>query len=236
MSDLVKMEGITDLTKIGAELISQGAEAKTFKLNYFGMECIIKERFVKTYRHPTLDSKISNKRILQEIRSLNKCKKNGIDVPGLLFVDIVQTRIMMEFVNGITVKQFLYNNCENNYQNTQTPEIIRICREIGQQVCKIHDLNLIHGDLTTSNILLRTSTNNSTVFIDFGLSYTSTLAEDKAVDLYVLERAFISTHPNSESLFNEILQSYKDSSKNSPSVINRLDQVRLRGRKKLAFG
>ena len=32
------------------------------------------------------------------------------------------------------------------------------------------------------------------VLIDFGLSYNNTLAEDKAVDLYVLERAFTSAH------------------------------------------
>ena len=31
--------------------------------------------------------------------------------------------------------------------------------------------------------------------IDFGLSYVKNSAEDKAVDLYVLERAFVSTHP-----------------------------------------
>ena len=44
--------------------------------------------------------------------------------------------------------------------------------------------------------------------IDFGLSYVSTLAEDKAVDLYVLERAFASTHPDSEPLFTSVLTAY----------------------------
>jgi len=34
--------------------------------------------------------------------------------------------------------------------------------------------------------------------IDFGLSSNSTMIEDRAVDLYVLERAFISTHPNTQ--------------------------------------
>lgn len=34
----------------------------------------------------------------------------------------------------------------------------------------------------------------SQVLIDFGLSFTSTLPEDKAVDLYVLERALLSMH------------------------------------------
>jgi len=37
--------------------------------------------------------------------------------------------------------------------------------------------------------------------IDFGLSFVSGKIEDKAVDIYVLKRAFISTHPGSEDLF-----------------------------------
>lgn len=46
------------------------------------------------------------------------------------------------------------------------------------------------------------------VLIDFGLSFQSGLVEDKAVDLYVLERAFSSTHPQSEPLFAAILDAY----------------------------
>lgn len=46
------------------------------------------------------------------------------------------------------------------------------------------------------------------VLIDFGLAYTSTLVEDKAVDLYVLERAFSSTHPDAEPLFASVLAAY----------------------------
>ena len=40
--------------------------------------------------------------------------------------------------------------------------------------------------------------------IDFGLSFQEGVAEDKGVDLYVLERAFLSTHPNTEKLFAEV--------------------------------
>ena len=65
---------------------------------------------------------------------------------------------------------------------------------IGKQLAEMHSLDLIHGDLTTSNMLLRP--NGSLVWIDFGLSYISNLPEDKAVDLYVLERAISSTHPD----------------------------------------
>lgn len=68
----------------------------------------------------------------------------------------------------------------------------------------MHDCDVVHGDLTTSNIMVRrvneSDQYNSVVFVDFGLGAMKATPEDKAVDLYVLERAFISTHPNSESL------------------------------------
>ena len=65
---------------------------------------------------------------------------------------------------------------------------------MGKTINKVHDLGIIHGDLTTSNMIIRND--KQIVLIDFGLSYYKDSAEDKAVDLYVLERAFKSTHPH----------------------------------------
>jgi len=82
---------------------------------------------------------------------------------------------------------------------------------LGKMLARLHACNIVHGDLTTSNIMVRDNeeggattaggdagATTSLVLIDFGLSYSSTLLEDKAVDLYVLERAFLSTHPGTE--------------------------------------
>eukprot|EP00126_Sphaerothecum_destruens_P010737 Sdes_comp20798_c0_seq7m17087 len=106
---------------------------------------------------------------------------------------------------------------------------------IGVLVAKLHRENIIHGDLTTSNMLLEGNSENI-ILIDFGLSYVSSLAEDKAVDLYVLERAFASTHPKSENLFAHVLKAYKNHYPDSKAVLSRLDEVRLRGRKKICIG
>lgn len=73
-------------------------------------------------------------------------------------------------------------------------------------------------------------------FIDFGLSFVSSNNEDKAVDLYVLEKAVISAHPNFENLVRRILNEYKQASKKGDAVLEKLHQVRSRGRKRLAFG
>ena len=77
---------------------------------------------------------------------------------------------------------------------------LKLAYRIGQTVATLHDNTVIHGDLTTSNMILRDNDPEQLVMIDFGLSYTSTMEEDKGVDLYVLERALISTHPLSQKL------------------------------------
>ena len=69
-----------------------------------------------------------------------------------------------------------------------------IAQKMGEAIAKMHDANIMHGDLTTSNMMIR-SGSESLVMIDFGLSFISAMSEDRAVDLYVLERAFQSTHP-----------------------------------------
>lgn len=93
----------------------------------------------------------------------------------------------------------------------------------------------MHGDLTTSNMMLRTD-DDVLVLIDFGLAYNSTNPEDKAVDLYVMERAFTSAHSEREGLFKVVLQAYKDSSKQHCPVFNRFAEVRMRGRKRTMVG
>jgi TP53 regulating kinase-like protein len=78
--------------------------------------------------------------------------------------------------------------------------------------------------------------------IDFGLSKSTTSVEEQAVDLYVLERALLSTHPDlPEHFFDKVLESYasvanKASEKVSQSTLQRLEQVRQRGRKRECFG
>ncbi|KAL6079387.1 non-specific serine/threonine protein kinase [Balamuthia mandrillaris] len=209
-------------------LISQGAEARVYETRFFGKRAIVKERFSKQYRHPTLDKKLNESRITQEARCLMKSKKAGVAVPALYFVDTNALRIYMEYVEGQTVKHWLFAHPEET-DNQQLAEAI------GQSVARLHSLGVVHGDLTTSNMVL--ADDFKLVLIDFGLSYVSrNPEEDQAVDLYVLERAFLSTHPNSETLFEGVLRAYKRTAKNGNGVISRLTIVRQRGRKKLAFG
>jgi TP53 regulating kinase-like protein len=114
-----------------------------------------------------------------------------------------------------------------------------IAQEIGKVLGKLHANNIIHGDLTTSNMLLINNGKDipTVVLIDFGLSHVESSIEDKGVDLYVLERALISTHANIDRLFQAILSTYmKENKKESREVLKKLDEVRARGRKRTMVG
>ncbi|KAI9275850.1 tp53rk protein-like protein [Phascolomyces articulosus] len=217
------------------KLIKQGAEARVYHLPTFltiQEGCIAKERFAKTYRHPDLDRTLTARRVIQEARCLQKCKKSGMDTPTVYLVDIPEATIYMECVVGETVKQRLLSNQSNYYADLDQESM---AEKIGTSLAKMHAQDVVHGDLTTSNLMLRDN-NGSLVVIDFGLSYVSVLPEDKAVDLYVLERAFSSTHPKTEDLFASILEHYAKGYKKSRTILTKLDEVRLRGRKRSMIG
>ncbi|CAN0898503.1 EKC/KEOPS complex subunit bud32 [Linum grandiflorum] len=170
-------------------LIKQGAKARVFESNFVGRRCVVKERFSKKYRHPTLDAKLTLKR-LNEARCMTKARRLGVSTPVLYAVDTILHSLTFDFVDGAAVKDVLL---EFGSKGVVEERLDDIAVQIGDAIAKLHDGGLIHGDLTISNMLIRNGTNRLVV-IDFGLSFTSTLPEDKAVDLYVLERALLSMH------------------------------------------
>lgn len=141
---------------------------------------------------------------------------------------------MEEIEGSVTVRDYIQSIMETE----KTPQsLFALAKTIGQVLARMHDEDLIHGDLTTSNMLLKPPVEQlNIVLVDFGLSFVSGLPEDKGVDLYVLEKAFLSTHPNTDTVFEAFLKSYSTSSKNSKPVLKKLDEVRLRGRKRSMVG
>lgn len=159
----------------------------------------------------------------------------GISAPVVFFVDYASNCLYMEEIEGsVTVRDYIQSTMENE----KTPQsLLGLAKTIGQVLARMHDEDLIHGDLTTSNMLMKPPLEQlDIVLIDFGLSFISALPEDKGVDLYVLEKAFLSTHPNTETVFEAFLKSYSTSSKKARPVLKKLDEVRLRGRKRSMVG
>lgn len=92
----------------------------------------------------------------------------------------------MEYIVGIKLKDHI-----NKSNKEEAENIIKLLALI---IKKLHSFNIIHGDLTTSNMIYQED--GSIVLLDFGLSTMNGSVEDKAVDLYLFERAFVATHPH----------------------------------------
>ncbi|KAL7752743.1 serine/threonine-protein kinase bud32 [Sorochytrium milnesiophthora] len=215
------------------EILQQGAEARIYSTSFCSAPAITKQRFRKTYRHATLDARLTRTRLTQEARSLRKARLAGVATPYVYFVDLENMCITMELVPGATAKQWLLQSAaaRSHAQRSQLYDAL------GTAIANMHNVDLIHGDLTTSNVLVRDGEQVAICMIDFGLAYTSTLHEDKAVDLYVLERAIKSTHPQQEpEMMDELLVAYTRVCKQSKAVMAKLEDVRMRGRKRSMIG
>jgi len=192
-------------------IVAQGAEAILYRED----DILIKERIKKGYRIKELDEKLRKRRTRSEAKLLREARSIGIAVPNI--TDESESLIKMSFIKGKRIKEILD---ENNY------------KEIGEKIAKsvviLHDHNMIHGDLTTSNMILK---NNEIYFIDFGLGFHSNRVEDKAVDLYLLHQALESTHFNVlENIWETILKTYEENSKEAEKIIKTLAEIEKRGR------
>lgn len=215
------------------KLLYQGAEAKIFLDEKENL--ILKERIEKSYRIPILDEKIRKHRTKTEKKLLEKASKI-ISAPNPLPLKEWNI-IKMPFIRGKKLSEHL-----DNFPFEKQKEILK---KIGEETVKIHDADIIHGDLTTSNLILadeevnqknynltkkRRDNNFQIFFIDFGLGFISSKAEDKAVDIHLLKQALEAKHfEHWEILYQEFLKSYKKS-KESAKVIERLKEVEKRGR------
>ena len=197
-------------------ILFQGAEAHILKTK----SGIIKRRIKKNYRFEDIDNKIRKSRTRREAKIINKISKK-IPVPEIIKVDETKKEILMTFIKGDKLSEKL-NTLKDN---------LKICQTIGKNISTLHDSDIIHGDLTTSNMIYN-KTERKVYFIDFGLSYTSSRIEDKAVDIHLIKEALNAKHfPQSEKFFSSILKGYK-SSENSKKVLEQLKKVESRGRYK----
>ena len=199
------------------KIIQQGAEAVIYKENNF----VIKDRIKKSYRIEQLDNKIRKQRTKAESKLLEKASKI-INVPKIKKIE--ESKITLDYIKGKKLSEHL-----NKLPDKLTKET---CRKIGQSIAKLHDNNIIHGDLTTSNIIL--TSDKKVWFIDFGLGFNSERFEDKAVDLHLIKQALEAKHfSHWEKYWKSIEQGYKSSKiPNSNKILEQLKKVESRGRYK----
>ncbi|KAG5936734.1 serine/threonine-protein kinase bud32 [Claviceps pazoutovae] len=237
-------------------LITQGAEGRLYKTTYLtsDLPCALKYRPPKPWRHPILDHRLTRHRILSEARILAKCQREGLRVPAVYAIDESAGWLMLEWIPGTPVRVNINNWLGTRTEGIEADDRLRdLMRRIGLAIGRMHKIGIVHGDLTTSNMMLSppsraTAATTGTLYqdvdelsgeiviIDLGLASGAVHEEERAVDLYVLERAFGSTHPRAECLFEEVLDAYRGCFKQAPTVLKKLEDVRLRGRKRSMLG
>ncbi len=196
------------------KMISEGAEARIFE----NKGKIIKERTAKSYRIQEIDESIRKFRTKRESKVIQELLKINFPVPKILSSSEKTKKIEMELIEGRKVRDIMTGK-----------NAVSLGLEIGEKIGRMHKHGIIHGDLTTSNMILA----KEIYFIDFGLSFFSQKTEDKAVDLHLLRQALESKHHLIwKKAFAAALKGYKKSEPNAGEILKRLEKVEERGRNK----
>ncbi len=201
-------------------LLYQGAEAKICKSRYMAYDVVQKKRISKSYRIKEIDNQLISYRTKEEAKLMIEARKNGVSVPIIFDVDLKNGIITMEHLKGKRIKDILNKISEK--------ERADICKKIGISIGKLHKNDIIHGDITTSNMILL---DEKIHFIDFGLGEINSEIEAKGVDLHVLMEAIESTHSRFSNCFDYVIEGYKSVLKNDASlVIKKINEIVRRGR------
>ncbi len=197
----------------------RGAEAEIFERNFFGKKAIVKKRVPKGYRIEELDRKIRAERTRAEARALHRAKEAGVRTPYIYDIDLVEMEITMERLELPRVKDVL--------DDMPVKEKERVAAEIGKVVAGLHSNSIIHGDLTTSNMLID---GERIALIDFGLAEITKEKERMASDLRVLKEGWRSAHYRDEELVETIFNSYASSWEGGKEILRILEKAEGRRR------
>ena len=204
-------------------LLKKGAEASLLLEEWHNRKVIMKRRLPKKYRLPQLDNEIRSQRTVHEPNIIHKAKEAGVPTPTIFMVDVADANIIMEFVEGKQVKEVL--------DNVSPEERLSLSGLIGVMIGRLHKHGIIHGDLTTSNMIL--TPYGKVVFVDFGLSERSKELESKGVDLHLMKRALQSTHYKfAKECFEAVMKGYAEvvGKEEAEKVTEKIQEIEKRGR------
>jgi len=203
-------------------LIAKGAEADLwFDPDWNSRKALIKKRGEKKYRHPELDRAIRRSRTIHEADIIHRAKQAGVPTPFLYQVDLAGATIVMQYVEGEKVRDVV-----DRLGDMERTELFRL---IGVHAGRLHGSGIIHGDLTTSNMI---KAGDTVVFIDFGLGELSSEAEKRGVDLHLMRRMLTSTHfKYADELFNAFEEGYTAvMGVEAEEALRRMREIERRGR------
>jgi Kae1-associated kinase Bud32 len=169
-----------------------------------------KWRIPKSYRLPELDEQIRQERTMREARITSEARRCGVPTP--IIKDVLKFDLKMEHVDGQKLKDVI------------TPHLSEI---VGEMVGKLHLAGIIHGDLTTSNMILR---DGRIYLIDFGLAFHELSVEAQGVDVHVYFQTLESTHDRPDELIEAFKLGYTKTYKGAGAVLERVKEIKARGR------
>jgi TP53 regulating kinase-like protein len=203
------------------KIIARGAEAVLRKDRRQGEAILLKDRIRKGYRVKELDQKIRSQRTKTEERLLARARRAGVQTPRVW--EASGSEIEMEWLEGPTVKESL--------NSMPKKERLIVYEEIGRSAASLHRTGIMHGDLTTSNMIIRDGRPNKLFLIDFGLAKTSQRVEDYAVDLFLLNEALKAAHFRFlDEAWKNIIKAYKYNYSIARQILERLEKIERRRR------
>jgi TP53 regulating kinase-like protein len=202
-------------------VIAKGAEADLVLMEWNGLTALAKKRKPKRYRHPELDRQMRKTRTRIEADIIHRAKMSGVPTPLLYQVDPEEAVIVMEYIDGVKVRDAVEGLTDGERRT--------LFKRIGGYAGRLHGAGVIHGDLTTSNILKQ---GDRLVFIDFGLAEVSKEVEKRGVDLNLMDRMLTSTHyRHHEELLSAFLEGYRGTmGAEAEEAVTRMEEVARRGR------
>jgi TP53 regulating kinase and related kinases len=233
------LQHITDeraeLGRTPSKTIKIGAEARIDLIKWQDIEAISKIRIPKSYRNSVLDQRIRTRRTKEETEILFLAKLARVTCPKVFFVDPNKCEIIMEYVEGE-----LLRDLEVRGNTTHDEESLGVLSEtyitIGGYAARLHRANLIHGDLTTKNVIVSTTNEGHHIpaLIDFGLSFYSERIEDRAEDLHLLNQALKSSIEldRAKAAFKLVIKGYESEAgvKQTRQVLETISEIEKRGR------
>jgi TP53 regulating kinase-like protein len=169
-----------------------------------------KRRLAKSYRQPVLDERIRQERTLREAKITSDARKHGVVTP--IICDVSRFELKMEMVEGEKLKDII---------NKELSEMV------GETVGRLHRGGIVHGDLTTSNMIL---SRGKICLIDFGLSFYEKTVEAQGVDVHVYFQTLESTHDQPEELIEAFVAGYTRTYPLAEAVLQRVKEIKARGR------
>ncbi len=203
--------------------LHRGAEADLFLSELPPWKAVVKRRVRKAYRHEGLDTKIRKERTVKESSAIHDAKIAGARTPSILGLDLERCSIIMTFVDGAVARDAIDTMSDSRR--------LTLLEELGRQVGFLHSAGIVHGDLTTSNIIL--PENGKPFMIDFGMATKSSEPEDRGTDLHLLQRSLIATHAlDAASSFKRVAKGYREAAgeETTRSSLRKAAEIARRGR------